>query len=84
MDRGFVAGLTVQPSKLTPREAVEIIKSQDYHMLVLNTDASSSPTDVLGVPRTVHLMKLEKMNEEIIASVGELNARRVFGIFYTQ
>ena len=80
VDRGFVAGLTVQPSKLTPREAIEIIKSQDHHMLVLNTDASSNPTDVLGVPRTVHLMKLDRMNEEVIASVSELNARRVFGI----
>ena len=80
VDRGFVAGLTVQPSKLTPREAIEIIKSQDHHMLVLNTDASSNPTDVLGVPRTVHLMKLDRMNEEVIASVSELNARRIFGI----
>ncbi len=80
IDRGFVAGLTVQPSKLTAHEAKEIIKSQDHHMLVLNTDASSSPTDVLGVPRTVHLMKLEHINEEVIASVSELNARRIFGI----
>lgn len=80
IDRGFVAGLTVQPSKLKPRDAIEIIKSQDHHMLVLNTDASSSPTDVLGVPRTVHLMKLDGMNEEVIASVSELNARRIFGI----
>ncbi|HEY3421949.1 MAG TPA: TatD family hydrolase [Methanocellaceae archaeon] len=80
VDRGFVAGLTVQPSKLTPRDAMEIIKSQDHHMLVLDTDASSNPTDVLGVPRTVHLMKLDRINEEVIASVSELNARRIFGI----
>ncbi len=80
VDRGFVAGLTIQPSKLTPREAIEIIKSQDQHMLVLNTDASSNPTDILGVPRTVHLMKLGSINEEVIASVSELNARRIFGI----
>jgi predicted metal-dependent TIM-barrel fold hydrolase len=80
VERGYNAGLTVQPSKLTPREATEIIKSQDHHKLVLNTDASSNPTDVLGIPRTVHLMKLEKFNEEVIASVSELNARRVFGI----
>lgn len=80
VDRGFIAGLTVQPSKLTPREAIEIIKNQDHHMLVLNTDASSNPTDILGIPRTVHLMKLNKFNEEVIASVSELNARRVFGI----
>ena len=80
VDRGFVAGLTIQPSKLMPREAIEIIKCQDHHLLVLNSDASSNPTDVLGVPRTVHLMKLDHINEEVIASVSELNARRIFGI----
>lgn len=80
VDRGFVAGLTVQPSKLTPYEAIEIIKNHDHHMLVLNTDASSNPTDVLGVSRTVHLMKLDRINEEVIASVSELNARRIFDI----
>jgi uncharacterized protein len=80
VEKGFIAGLTVQPSKLTPGDAIEIIKGQDHHMLVLNTDSSSNPTDVLGVPRTVHRMRLDRINEEVIASVSELNARKIFGI----
>ncbi len=80
LDRGFNAGLTVQPSKLTPLQAVEIIKQHDPTMMVLNTDSSSNPTDVLGVPRTVHLLKMNKVDEEEIMLVSEKNARRIFGI----
>jgi predicted metal-dependent TIM-barrel fold hydrolase len=80
LDRGYNAGLTVQPSKLTSPQAVEIIKQHDASMMVLNTDASSNPTDILGVPRTVHLLRLNKINDEKIGLVSELNARRIFGL----
>jgi len=79
-DRGYNAGLTVQPSKLTPRQAVEIIKQYDASMIVLNTDASSNPTDILGVPRTVHLLRLSKISDEKIRLVSELNAKKIFGL----
>jgi hypothetical protein len=80
LDRGYNAGLTVQPSKLTPWQAVDIIRQHDATMMVLNTDASSNPTDVLGVPRTVRLLRLNKMSDEKIGLVSELNARRIFGL----
>jgi uncharacterized protein len=79
-DRGFYAGLTVQPSKLTPQQAAEIIKQSDGAQLVLNTDASSNPTDVLGVPRTIHLLKKDRVDEQKIEWVGEQNARWLFGL----
>jgi predicted metal-dependent TIM-barrel fold hydrolase len=78
LDRGYVAGLTVQPSKLTPQQAVEIIKQYDASMLVLNTDSSSNPTDVLGVPRTAHLLRLNGVSEAKIIPASELNARWIF------
>ncbi len=80
LDRGYNAGLTVQPSKLSPQQAAEIIRQHDASMLVLNTDASSNPTDVLGVPRTVHLLRLSGMGDDRIRLVSEHNARRIFGI----
>ncbi len=80
LDRGFNAGLTVQPSKLTPLQAVEIIKQHDPTMIVLNTDSSSSPSDILGVPRTVHLLKMNKVDENEIKLVSEMNARKIFNI----
>lgn len=76
--RGYVAGLTVQPSKLTPQQAAGIVERNDASMIVLNTDASSAPTDVLGVPRTVHEMRLRRVDEEKVRAAGELNARRIF------
>ncbi len=80
LDRGYNAGLTVQPSKLTPAQAVDIIKQHDAGAMVLNTDASSNPTDVLGVPRAVHLLRMDKVSEEVIGQVSEVNARRIFGL----
>lgn len=80
LDRGYNAGLTVQPSKLTPAQAADIVKQHDASTMVLDTDASSNPTDVLGVPRTVHLLRLDKVSEEKIGLVSELNARRIFRV----
>jgi predicted metal-dependent TIM-barrel fold hydrolase len=80
LDRGYNAGLTVQPSKLTPPQAAEIVKQHDASMMVLNTDASSNPTDVLGVPRTVHTLRLNNVSEDKIRLVSELNAKKIFGL----
>ncbi|MCD1294042.1 metal-dependent hydrolase [Methanocella sp. CWC-04] len=80
IDNGYNAGLTVQPSKLTPSDAADIISENDADLLLLNTDSSSAPTDVLGVPRTVHLMRMKGFDEETIKKVSESNARRIFGI----
>jgi uncharacterized protein len=80
LDGGYNAGLTVQPSKLTPAQAADIVERYDPGRLVLNTDASSNPTDVLGVPRTVHLLRQRKADEDKIMHVSELNARKIFGL----
>ena len=80
LDRDYNAGLTVQPSKLSPSQAADIVEKYDAGMLVLNTDASSAPTDVLGVPRTVHLLRMRRVDEDKISHVSETNARRIFGL----
>lgn len=78
-ERGYNAGLTVQPSKLTPARAADIVERHDAARLVLNTDASSAPTDILGVTRTVHLLRVRMADEEKIQNVADRNARRIFG-----
>jgi predicted metal-dependent TIM-barrel fold hydrolase len=80
LDGGYNAGLTVQPSKLTPSQAADIVERHDAGRMVLNTDASSNPTDVLGVPRTVHLLRLRKADEDKVRCASELNAQRIFGL----
>ena len=77
---GYNAGLTVQPGKLTPAAATEIVKKHDVSRLLINTDMSSSPTDVLGVPRTAHVMRLAGVDPRLIDTVCDKNARRVFKI----
>lgn len=52
-----ILGLTVQPEKLTPSEAVDILREYGTERFVLNSDMSSAPSDPLSVPRTVHRMR---------------------------
>ncbi|WP_424357347.1 TatD family hydrolase [Methanocella sp. MCL-LM] len=80
IDRGYNAGLTVQPGKLSPAAAAEIVKNYDVSRLILNTDMSSNLTDVLGVPRTAHVMRLAGIDPVAIDAVCDKNARRVFKI----
>jgi predicted metal-dependent TIM-barrel fold hydrolase len=78
VDRGYNAGLTVQPGKLSPKEAVEIVEKYDPARIVLDTDMSSNPTDVLGVARAAHAMRLAGIHNVIIEAVTAKNAWRVF------
>lgn len=80
VDRGYNAGLTVQPGKLSPTAAAEIVKKYDVSRLIINTDMSSNLTDVLGVPRTAHVMRLAGIDPVAIDAVCDRNARRVFKI----
>ncbi|ENN95896.1 hypothetical protein J422_05309 [Methanocaldococcus villosus KIN24-T80] len=80
LDNNYYAGLTVQPGKLTPMEAVEIIKEyKDFSdRIVLNSDLSSNPSDVLAVPRTVLKLKINNIEKEIIEKVSYKNAQSIF------
>ncbi|WP_292460259.1 TatD family hydrolase [Methanothermococcus sp.] len=73
-------GLTVQPSKLTPMDAVEIVKEYGGERFLLNSDSSSAPSDILGVPKTVLKMKMNNINDEIIKMVSHDNAKNIFGL----
>jgi predicted metal-dependent TIM-barrel fold hydrolase len=78
VDRGYNAGLTIQPGKLSPTYAVDIVKNNDPARLVLNTDMSSAPTDVLSVPRTVQALKRAGVHGVVIEAVSNKNAWRIF------
>nr|WP_255350869.1 TatD family hydrolase [Methanothermobacter sp. CaT2] len=66
-------GLTVQPEKLTPEEAVEILREYGTERFVLNSDMSSAPSDPLSVPRTVQRMKMEGFSRSDIRRVSDGN-----------
>lgn len=73
-------GLTVQPSKLTPMEAVDIVKEYGGERFMLNSDSSSAPSDVLSVAKTVVKMKSVGIDERIIKTVSHDNATKFFGL----
>ncbi|KAF5083951.1 TatD family hydrolase [Methanobacterium aggregans] len=73
-------GLTVQPLKVTPDEAVSMLKEYGVDRFVLDSDMSSSPSDPLSVPKTVHKMKLAGFEDSEIKKVSHSNAAEFYGI----
>ncbi|MBI5681087.1 MAG: TatD family hydrolase [Methanobacterium sp.] len=73
-------GITVQPQKMTPDEAVSLIAEYGFEKFTIDSDISSSPSDSLSVPKTVHKMKLAGFEEKYIKKVSHDNAAMFFGI----
>jgi len=74
VELGTRVGITVQPQKMTPEEAVLLIKEYGTERVFLDSDISSSPSDPLSVPKTVHKMKLADFKMEDIKKVSHDNA----------
>ncbi|MEN6329539.1 MAG: TatD family hydrolase [Methanobacteriaceae archaeon] len=80
LEFGGLLGLTVQPLKVTPLEAVELLEEYGCEDFALDSDMSSSPSDPLSVPKTVHQMKLAGLSEEEVELVSHQNASTFYGI----
>lgn len=75
-----ILGITVQPQKMTPEEAVNMMEEYGYDKFVLDSDISSSPSDPLSVPKTIHKLKLEGVDEKNIKKVSYSNTADFYGI----
>ncbi len=73
-------GLTVQPQKMTPEEAVAMMDEYGYDKFVLDSDMSSSPSDPLSVPKTVQKLRIAGVDEVNIKKVSRTNAADFFKI----
>ncbi len=80
LEFGGLMGLTVQPLKVSPLEAVELLEEYGCEGFVLDSDMSSSPSDPLSVPKTVHQMKLAGLGGEEMEMVSHRNAAVFYGI----
>jgi predicted metal-dependent TIM-barrel fold hydrolase len=80
LEYGGLMGLTVQPLKVSPGEAVELLEEYGCEGFVLNSDMSSSPSDPLSVPKTVHQMRLAGLGEDEVEMVSHQNAADFYGI----
>lgn len=76
-------GITVQPQKMTPAGAVELLEGtfDNYgpERFMLDSDMSSSPSDPLSVPKTVHQLKLAGWDDKEIAMLSHENAAKFYG-----
>lgn len=66
-------GITVQPQKMTPQEAVKLLDEYGVKKFALDSDMSSSPSDPLSVPKTVHEMKMAGFKNRDIDAVSREN-----------
>jgi predicted metal-dependent TIM-barrel fold hydrolase len=73
-------GITVQPQKMTPLEAVKLLDEYGTNKFILDSDISSSPSDPLSVPKTVHEMKLAGFKNSDILRVSEGNVSKFYGL----
>jgi predicted metal-dependent TIM-barrel fold hydrolase len=77
-------GVTVQPQKLTPSEAVEMLEKtfEEYgpERFMLDSDMSSSPSDPLSVPKTVHELKMAGWDDKKIDMLSCKNAAHFYGL----
>jgi len=80
IELGSMPGITVQPLKMTPEEAISLVSEYGFEKFMLNSDMSSSPSDPLSVPKTVHKMRLAGFEENDIDKVSNENAAIFFGI----
>ncbi len=72
LDRGYWAGITVQPGKLSVEEAVKIVEEFGDERLVANSDTGFSESDMLAVKKFYDACE----NERVVRK----NAERFFGI----
>jgi predicted metal-dependent TIM-barrel fold hydrolase len=65
---------------MTPDEAVNMMDEYGYDKFVLDSDMSSSPSDPLSVPKTVHRLRLAGVESVNIKKVSYNNAADFFTI----
>jgi hypothetical protein len=58
---------------MTPQEAVELLDEYGTERFMLDSDMSSSPSDPLSVPKTVHELKLAGFKNKDIEDVSQGN-----------
>ena len=80
IEHDFTMGLTIQPLKMSPNEAIDLLKEYGTEKFILNSDMSSSPSDPLSVPKTVHQMILSDFEKDDIDAVSRKNASEFFNI----
>lgn len=73
-------GITVQPQKMTPYEAVALLDEYGTERFALDSDMSSSPSDPLSVPKTVLELRLAGFKDSKIEAISKGNVSEFFDL----
>lgn len=80
IDEKFTIGLTVQPHKLSPIDAVNILDEYGFDKFLLNSDISNKPSNILSVPNTIKELENNNYSKKDIDKVAFKNAQKFFNI----
>ncbi|MDI3502511.1 MAG: uncharacterized protein PWR09_636 [Archaeoglobi archaeon] len=79
LKRGYHCGLSVQSGKLTPGEALEIVRKFGDERIVLNSDVGFARAQLDAVPRTAELIARE-LGRDVSEKVALKNAKKFFRV----
>ena len=79
VERGYIAGLTVQPGKLKSDEVVLIVENYGFENFVLNSDTGFSESDMFAVVKTADILA-KKFNKKDVEKIAWSNGMKFFGI----
>lgn len=77
---GHHVGLIVHPSRMAPEQAVRLIRRHGSQGIVLASHLGEGAGDLLGIPRTLHLMERGRLSPKVARRVASENALEFFGI----
>jgi len=77
LKKGYFAGLTVQPGKLSSEEVIQIVEKYGVEKFVLNSDTGFSPSDMTAVAKTAKILS-DKMGKKDAEKIVWGNAVEFF------
>lgn len=77
---GFFASLLIHPSCTTAERAVRLIRAHGSLGIVLGSDLGNGPGNLVGIARTLHLLRQEGISREVTRRVARDNALAFFRV----
>lgn len=71
------AGITVQPEKMTEKDAVSIVSSAGAEGILINSDLSNQPSDPLTLPKVARALREAGISKEDVKKVTYFNAKKI-------
>lgn len=71
------AGITVQPGKMTEKDAVSIVSSLGAEGVLVNSDLSNQPSDPLTIPKVAQALSEAGISKADVEKVTCLNAKKI-------